>query len=98
MKFEKTDKLYALSKKYNFDKQELINWFILAKKRKGMPFDYFYQDGGAGCSMINTADEYLCIIMIHNENTCTNCIFSKRNTNHNASIEILDNLKRIIEQ
>lgn len=44
MKFEKTDKLYALSKKYNFDKQELINWFILAKKRKGMPFDYFYQD------------------------------------------------------
>lgn len=96
MKFEKTDKLYALSKKYNFDKQELINWFILAKKRKGMPFDYFYQNGGTECSMHNTANKNLCIIIVHNENICKNCIFSKINKNHNDSIEILNSIKEII--
>ena len=98
MKFEEQDKFSILSKKYNFDKHVLINWFVNKKKIYNVPFSDFNIDIRDGCMMQSTSDGDLCKIMIHEENTCRRCVFNQKYGNYNDSIDILKNIIRIIEK
>lgn len=98
MKFEEQNRFSILSKKYNFDKHTLINWFINKKEKEGIPLEHFSIDIRGGCMMQSTSDGYLCKIMIQRYNTCERCVFNQKHGDYNDSIDILKNIIRIIKK
>lgn len=98
MRFEKQDKLFLLLKKYEIDREKLINWFEI-KKKKNVPFCNFIPNKIKSCMMESTADGVFCSI-VHKyncNNVCDNCVFYGEQGNYDDAKSVVELIIKIIK-
>ena len=97
MRFEKQDKLFLLLKKYKIDREQLINWFEIKKKRN-VSFCNFIPDRRKRCMMELIANGDLCRT-VHEKTflACKDCIFNNETDNYDDAKSVVELIIKIIK-